>query len=148
MNIYYNYTMKKICSQTFVKSAVYSPHNEPFPVFFYVLNFCMGLRETRVHCKGEFYIGNIQKLSLPFSNCLCGCWCKDINLWPHHILAWMIVVCLFGQHIRWVCSAILVTKSSVMQSLKNSTGGEDLCRKSWGLLKFFCRVSSILCIRE
>ena len=94
---------------------------------FYVLNFLHGTEQNRVHCKGEFYIGNIQKLSLDFSHCLCVCWYiyKGINLWPNRILAWIIMVCLFEQHRSWVCSAILVSKSSVMKSLKNSTGREE-----------------------
>ena len=96
-----------------------------FLFFFYALNFCMELSKTWVHCKGEFYMMNIQKLSLDFSHCLCGCWYKGINLWPHQILAWTIVVCFFEQHRSWVCSAILVSKSSVMKSLKNSTGREE-----------------------
>ena len=46
MNIYYNYTMKKIPrSQTFEKKLVYSPENEPF-LFFYVMNFCKELSKT------------------------------------------------------------------------------------------------------
>ena len=55
----------------------------------------------RVYCKDEFHTGNIQQLSLAFSHCLCGCWCKGINLWPHQILAWMIVVHLFKQYRSW-----------------------------------------------
>ena len=80
MNIYYNYT-KNLQSQTFVKWTVYLPHNEPFLVFFFLCNeFCMELS------KKEFIAKYIQKLSLAFSHCLCGCWCKGINFWPHQKL--------------------------------------------------------------
>ena len=96
-----------------------------FSCFLLCFEFLHGIKPNRVHCKGEFYIGNIQKLSLAFLHCLCGCWCKGINLWPHQIPAWMIVVCLVEQ----LCSAILVTKSSVMKSLKNSTGGVECSTK-------------------
>ena len=42
------------------------------------INFTEEEKESRrgaggVHSKGEFYIGNIQKLSLAFSHCLFGC---------------------------------------------------------------------------
>ena len=90
--------------------------------FFNVMNFAW----NRVYCKSEFYIGNIQKLSLAFSHCLCRCWCKGINLWPHQILAWMIVVHLFEQYRSWSAQPFLIVrKSSVMKSLKNSTGEEE-----------------------
>ena len=64
-----------------------------FCFFFKCYEFLHGIEQNRVHCKGE--------LSLAFSHCLCGCQCKGINLWPHQILAWMIVVRFFEQHGSW-----------------------------------------------
>ena len=126
--------------------------------FFNVMNFCIKLYIARVSFTSK---GDIQKLYLPLSHCLCGWWCKGKNLWPHWIPAWMIVVHLFEQPKSWSVQPFLIPrKSSVMKSLKNSTGGEECrfsrpvfsslrpVRESWGPLKFFCRASSFLYIRK
>ena len=67
---------------------MYSPHihNEPFLVFFFFfftnfMNFCMELSKTKFIAKGKIHIGNIQKLSVAFSHCLCGGWYKFMTPW-------------------------------------------------------------------
>ena len=113
---------KKFAESDFCQT-VFSPHNnlnEPFLVFVMFWNFAWNWAKQS-SLQGWVLHREHPKLSLAFFHCLCGCWCKGINLWPHQILAWMIMVCLFEQ----LCSAILVSKSSVMKSLKNSTGGVE-----------------------
>ena len=67
MNIYYNYIMKKVCKVRLLSNRqVYSSPNKcihlpmSLLLFFKCYEFLHGIEKNRLHCKGEFYKGNIQ----------------------------------------------------------------------------------------
>ena len=123
MNIHYNYTMKKNWKVGLSSNKHCIHLTMTMSLLFFLLKMLWYFPWN--WAKQSSLQGWVLGTSVSsLFHCLCGCWCKGINLWPHQILAWMIVVHLFEQHrTELVCSAILVTHETEL-------GDHDFCL-SW-----------------
>ena len=83
--------------------------------------------------KGEFYIAKIQKLSLTFSHCLCGCWFKGIIDDPiRYWLEW-----------SW-CASLNSIKDGLLSHFSNTTITYEKFEKLNGREQFSRQVFSRL----
>ena len=114
---------------------MHSPHNEP-SLFSINVKWIFAWNWAKQSSRQGWVLHREhRKLSLAFSHCLCGCWCKGINLWPYQILAWMIVVRLFEQHRSWSVQPFYLQNHQWWKVLKTLTGWEECSRLVFSSLR-------------